>query len=101
MREIIKTIESDEGVKEQFKKKEDTGFSLDTDSDDGADLVGMDIENTFIDEKAAAVQALGNIALHCSGLIYPELQTVCSKLTDDLADYFHENVRYHTLLTLT
>lgn len=76
------------------------GFSLDSDSEEGGDIAGIDIDPAFLDEKCAAVHAIGNLALHCSGLMFPQLERVCKTLTD-LASYYHENVRYHVCLTLT
>lgn len=75
------------------------GFSLDSDSEEG-DIAGIDIDPEFLDEKCAAVHAIGNLALNCSGLMQPHLERVC-KILEELGSYYHENVRYHVCLTLT
>jgi len=54
----------------------------------------MDVDINFIDEKASAVHALGNIALFCSGLILPKMKEILDVL-NEIAFYFHENIRYH------
>jgi hypothetical protein len=54
----------------------------------------MDVDVNFIDEKSAAVHALGNICLMCPGLILPRIQEILATL-EELHDYFHENIRYH------
>ena len=53
----------------------------------------MHIDTNFIDEKAAAVGGLGNLALNCSGLMMPHLDRLV-KILGDVAMYFHENIRY-------
>jgi hypothetical protein len=71
---------------------------LDSDSEDEADLVGMDVDVNFIDEKSAAVHALGNISLFCPSLILPRMQEIMDVLSE-ISFYFHENIRYHVCLT--
>lgn len=58
----------------------------------------MNVDVNFIDEKSAAVHALGNIALFCSGLILPRLNEIVEVLSE-ISDYFHENIRYHVCMT--
>lgn len=94
----IQACESEAGLK-LIEAEKDEGFSLDSDSDEG-DIAGVDIDPDFLDEKSAAVHALGNLALHCSGLMHPHLERVC-KVLSDLSSYYHENIRYHVALTLT
>jgi hypothetical protein len=99
--QIIKSIESEDGIIPQTESKKKTGdFSLDSDSDEGEQLVGFDIDTHFIDEKAAAIHALGNIALNCSGLLFPYLEKVVNALMES-GFYMHENIRYHVCLTMT
>ena len=82
-------------MKPEIEPKPKEAFSLDSDSEeDEGELVGMDVDANFIDEKAAAVHALGNIGLFCSGLILPRLTEVI-KVLSEIGDYFHENIRYH------
>ena len=60
----------------------------------------MDVDVNFIDEKAAAVHAVGNIALFCTSLILPRMQEVLDVLSE-ISFYFHENIRYHVCLSYT
>jgi hypothetical protein len=94
----IVAAESEDGMRVVEAEKDD-GFSLDSDSENG-DIAGIDIDPAFLDEKCAAVHAIGNLALHCSSLMFPQLERVCKTLSE-LAGYYHENVRYHVCLTLT
>lgn len=71
--EVLNTCKSNAGVKEELEQKPKEAFSLDSDSEDEADLVGMDVDVNFIDEKSSAVHALGNIALFCCQLILPRM----------------------------
>ena len=96
--EILKSCKSDAGMKTEVEKKTKEAFSLDSDSEDEAEVVGMDFDVNFIDEKSAAVHALGNIGLFCSSLILPRLKEIVDVLSE-LADYFHENIRYHVCMT--
>lgn len=63
-------------------------------------MVGMDVDVNFIDEKAAAVHALGNLFLFCPSLVLPRLQEALDVL-NEIGFYFHENIRYHVCLTYT
>lgn len=67
---------------------------MDSDSEDEAELVGMDVDVNFIDEKSSAVHALGNIALFCTSLILTRMQEILDIL-NEISFYFHENIRYH------
>jgi hypothetical protein len=96
----MKSLESDEGIKPQVESKEKTDFSLDSDSEEGEQVVGFDIDTHFIDEKAAAIHAIGNISLNCSSLMFPFIEHVVKALLES-GFYMHENIRYHVCLTLT
>jgi len=98
---IIKSIEGEEGIKTGTKKKEADDFSLESDSDEGEeDVVELNVDTNFIDEKSSAIHALGNIALNCPGLILPHLEKIVNVLLE-VGFYMHENIRYHVCLTLT
>lgn len=98
--EVLKSIVAESGVVPQTAPIE-KDFSLDSDSDDGQEqLVGMDIETSFLDEKTAAICTLGVMSLHCSKLLFPHMATIITSL-QGVSLYFHENVRYHVCLTLT
>ena len=96
--EVLKSIKSTAGVLESRAEQTKDAFSLDTDSEDEAALVGMDVDVNFIDEKSSAVHALGNIALFCPGLILPRMQEILEVL-GEVAFYFHENIRFHVCMT--
>lgn len=98
--EILKSCKSEAGFQEQHEKKAKEAFSLDSDSEDEGQeqLVGMNVDINFIDEKSAAVHALGNIGLFCGSLILPRLNEIVEVL-GEIADYFHENIRYHVCMT--
>ena len=91
--EILKTCKSEEGVKQQVEEKTKDAYALDSDSDEG-ELVGIDVDVNFIDEKSAAVHALGNISLFCLDLLMPRMEEILAALSD-ISFYFHENIRYH------
>jgi hypothetical protein len=93
--EIMKSIKSEEGIKPQLDKKK-----KDSDSDSGDEFVGFDLDNNFIDEKAAAIHALGNICLNCSSLVFPHMASIITDL-QEMTFYVHENIRYHVCLTMT
>lgn len=96
--EILNSIKSDKGIKHEIEKKPKEAFSLDSDSEDEADLVGMDIDIAFIDEKSSAVHGLGNICLFCPSLVLPRMEEILNQLKD-ISFYFHENIRYHVCMT--
>lgn len=83
--------------KEQGEKKKD--FSLDSDSEaEGDEVVGMEIDINFIDEKSSAVHCIGHICVFAMASVYEHLPTIMNELKE-LHKYFHENIRYHICLT--
>jgi hypothetical protein len=98
--EILNTIKSESGIKEEYIEKQKEAFSLDSDSEDERHLAGMDVDVNFIDEKSSAVHALGNIALFCTSLILPRMEEILDVLSF-ISFYFHENIRYHVCLSYT
>ena len=96
--EIIKTCNSDAGVKKQLQEATKDQYALDSDSEDEAELVGIDVDVNFIDEKSAAVHALGNIALFSLELLLPRMEEILNVL-QEISFYFHENIRYHVCQT--
>lgn len=57
--EILKSCQSSAGLVQEVETKNQNEFSLDSDSEDETKLVGMDVDVNFLDEKSAAVHALG------------------------------------------
>lgn len=93
---VIDACETDEAETKTAEKHRE-GFSLDTDSDDD-EVIGVDVNLNFLDEKASALHCLGNLAVNCSGVIQPYMERICKTL-DDLTLHFHENIRYHVCQT--
>lgn len=101
LEEVMKSLVSEEGIVPVVDEKKAGDFSLDSDSDDEeGQVTGLDIDTSFIDEKAAAIHALGNIFMNCSTLCFPNLAHIITSL-EDMVFYVHENIRYHVCLTLT
>ena len=100
--EILFSCSSSSGMVPQHvpKERENPAFSLDSDSSEGEELAGIDVDINFLDEKASAVHALGNIALNCASIILDRLPEVLQVL-NEISFYFHENIRYHVCLTYT
>ena len=92
-------IDANDGLVEKVAEKEKQGFSLDSDSEE-ENVVGLDLDSNFLDEKAAAIHALGNICLNCSGIMQPHMDRVMKSLKE-VEMYFHENIRFHVCMTYT
>ena len=90
---------ADDGILEKVTDKPDKGFSLDSDSED-EEVVGIDLDSNFLDEKAASIHALGNICLNCAGIMQPYMAKVMETLKT-VEMYFHENIRFHVIQTYT
>ena len=81
-----------------MKAKKD--FSLDTDSDDedeGGDVSQVKVKSTFLDEKAAALHALGEFANACP-LKFEAYFERAFAILDTTYQYFHDNVRMQTVI---
>lgn len=78
---IIEPILTEVGAELALKTapKEKKDFSLDSDSED-EEVLGLDVEG--IDEKTAAIHALGNLYLNCSGILAPYLERIVKVLKD-------------------
>ena len=103
--EIIKSCNSQSGLNKEVASENNNNnksFSLGSDSDDDeeGDLLGVDVDVNFIDEKSAAVHAIGNICLNCTGKTMEKMEEILACL-DELGFYFHENIRYHVCMTYT
>ena len=83
------------------KVKEQTGeFSLDTDSENDEELTpgaGVKVQMSWLDEKAAAIHALGEFATSCCKGFSPYYEQALIYL-DELADHFYANVRQQTVV---
>lgn len=100
MAELFKVCMKDDDAlkpKDEEKQKKPGEFSLDTDSEDAEDFEGIDVDVSIVDEKSAAVNAIGVLGCHS-----PELSKKCLKemisALQFLHSYFHENVKFHVSL---
>lgn len=94
----LKIARSEEGVTYEKDKKGE--FSLDTDSEDeemGHDDMNtaIKVKSTFLDEKSAAIHALGEFAVACPSLFVPHFEEAFAIL-ESCYSYFDENVRLQT-----
>ena len=95
----FKSISSKDGMK---KVKEKTGdFSLDTDSENDEEELtpgaGVKVQMSWLDEKAAAIHALGEFATSCCKGFSPYYQETLKHL-EEVADHFYANVRQQTVV---
>jgi len=73
LEQIIATCISEEGIKSQGEKKDK--FSLDSDSEE-EEIVGIDVNTNFIDEKSSAIHCLGNLSMNCMDLMMPHMEKI-------------------------
>lgn len=95
---VLASCKSEKGIVKVEENAQNKQFSLDSDSDDEGGVIGMDVDVNFIDEKSAAVHALGNLCVFCPSLVFARLPEILEVLKD-IAFYFHENIRFHVCLT--
>ena len=98
--EIIKTCVASDEYKGNEEKEgagagkstsaSGAGFSLDSDSD--GEEMELEIDVNHLDEKSAAVNALGVIGQHCPKLCQGRAKEILTTLSD-LHFYFHPNIR--------
>ena len=95
----LKLAVSSEGVSYEKNKKEE--FSLDTDSEEGDDEVvntnAMKVKRSFLEEKAAAIHALGSFAQACPMQFGPYFEKVLAALEDSYK-FFSENIRIQSIV---
>ena len=89
---ILGTMNQEDDYTNEEKKKDPRGFSLDSDSED--DLDGVNVDMNSVDEKSAAVNALGIIAIHAPKLFANKRKEIFESM-EKLHHYFHENVKFH------
>jgi hypothetical protein len=93
MNAILMTMNADDDhdpVKDETKQNK--GFSLDSDSED--DYVGINVNINQVDERAAAVNAMGIIAMHSPKLVMTRMKDIL-EAQEKLHHHFHENVKFH------
>ncbi|CAK60429.1 unnamed protein product (macronuclear) [Paramecium tetraurelia] len=89
----MKLAESKEGISYDKEKKE---FSLDTESEDENQQGPMRVKVTQMDEKAAAIHALGQFALSVPQQFGQYFKPTFDIL-DETVDFFYDNIRMQTL----
>ncbi|CAD8054568.1 unnamed protein product [Paramecium sonneborni] len=89
----MKLAESKEGISYDKEKKE---FSLDTDSEDENQQGPMRVKVTQMDEKAAAIHALGQFALSVPQQFGQYFKPTFDIL-DETVDFFYDNIRMQTI----
>ncbi len=97
----IKSCISDEGIKKDYIEKKKDDFSLGSDSEEGEDddnLKGITVRTAFLDEKTAALHALGMFAISCPKAFLPHMPT-CIQMLETIWNYFNETVRYQVVQT--
>ena len=92
---ILEVACTDDGVVEKVQGKEKKAIPLVSDSED-EEVVGLGLDSNFLDEKAASIQALGNICLNCAGIMQPHMSIVMETLKQ-LETYVEDNIRFHVV----
>jgi hypothetical protein len=91
---LLTSIESEDGVAAEYDDEDDgaaRGLGGD-DSEGDDDIRAITVRTAWLDEKAAAVFCLGNIAEAMGAGFLPHLE-LCWEAVDNVAQYFHEDVR--------
>ena len=97
----FKIAESEKGVSYVDNGDE---FSLDTDSDDESSMdhknaTDMKVHMNFLDEKAAAIHAIGEFAQACPIQFKPHFEKAIT-LLQVTYNYFYENIRIQSVICL-
>jgi len=90
-------MNAEDEYNEEKGDKKPGEFSLDTDSEEGDDVIGVNIDINQLDEKASAVNALGVICLNAPKLCQNRMKDILEAL-EKLHFYFHENIKFHVCL---
>ncbi|GAM20378.1 hypothetical protein SAMD00019534_035530 [Acytostelium subglobosum LB1] len=102
MEQLIKSSMSDDGVESNRQTENDIdGIDNDEDDEDDEDDLGtsISVRTSFLDEKCAAIHAIGVIAVSLPQSFLPYSGQVITSLEQLLA-YFHEDIRFESLITL-
>ena len=97
MNTILETMNAEdqhEKVKDESKQGPSKGFSLDSDSENEEDYMGINVNLSQVDERAAAVNAMGIICMHAPKLCQGRMKDILES-QEKLHHYFHENVKFH------
>lgn len=91
--EALKSCETSEGTKVEVADEDD-----DSDDDDMGEDGIYKVRTVFLDEKTAALHAIGSLALACPSKVVQHLARIEQNL-EVLFDYFHENIRMQCVTT--
>ena len=91
---LLASIESEDGVTAEYDEDADqvAGLGGDDSEEDDDDIRAITVRTAWLDEKAAAVYCLGNVAEAMGATFFPELDRACA-VVDKVSQYFHEDVR--------
>jgi len=96
----LNIITSESGLKYEKKQKQNE-FSLDTDSEDEdmnmRTAASMNVKMTYLDEKAAAIHAIGTFAQACPVQFTPHFERTILAL-ESCHKFFYENVRIQSVV---
>lgn len=75
--QVLISCKSNAGIKQEIAERPKEAFSLDSDSEESdGELVGMDVDVNFIDEKASSVHCVGTLMLYCPAAIMHRLDEI-------------------------
>lgn len=95
MTEMLKTCVAEDEFKAAEKDEQKQGFSLDSDSEGAGDQIA-EVDVNHLDEKAAAVNAIGIICQHSPKISQSKAKEITETLAG-LEDYFHKNIKLHVI----
>ncbi len=98
---LIKSCMSQEGVNKEFEKKKQDDISLGSGSDEEEDddnLKGINVRTAFLDEKTAALHAMGLFSISCPKAFLAHMEN-CIKTLELVWNYFSETVRFQVVQT--
>ena len=94
---VIKSCISDDGINIEYKK--DEGDIIDLGSDDEEkEMQGMAVNTASLDERCAALFAMGSFALSCPKDFLPHMDN-CLKALEVINDFINETVRSQAIQT--
>ncbi|EFA85401.1 importin 4 [Heterostelium album PN500] len=102
IKQLMDSAISDDGV-QRTKHSEDQISGIDNDEESGDeeddDNVSLSVRTSFLDEKCAAIHTIGVIAQSVPKLFIPYTEAVIVNI-EALASYFHEDVRFETMIAI-
>jgi len=93
---VIETCKSDQGLELEFRKSSKDNIDIGIDEEAEQTAVGFD--SSFMDQKTAALHALGIFAITCPKEFTPYMKD-CIETLDIIWNYFDETVREQVVQT--